>query len=136
MLFPEISRSIPVNHRELQGVKFNNIRFDIKPYIWYYGIKVIIMLKKTTIYIEESELNTLKSLSLIQNKSMTELIRLGVQKVCQSVSREEQKALEILTKIRRNTKRQGFSGEKIMTLAIKAQREVRNDRKKKASRRP
>ena len=29
---------------------------------------------------------------------MTELIRLGVQKVCQSVSREEKKALEIFPK--------------------------------------
>ena len=93
------------------------------------------MLKKTTIYIEENELNTLKTLSLIQNKSMTELIRLGVQKVCRSVSREEKKALEMLTKIRQNTKRQGYSGERIMTLAIRAQREVRNERKKKASRR-
>ena len=94
------------------------------------------MLKKTTIYIEENELNTLKSLSLIQNKSMTELIRLGVQKVFQSVSREEKKALEMLTKIRQNTREQGYSGKKIMTLAIRAQREVRNERKKKASRRP
>ena len=94
------------------------------------------MLKKTTIYIEEKELNTLKSLSLIQNKSMTELIRLGVQKVFQSVSREEKKVLEMLAKIRQNTKKQGYSGEKIMTLAIKAQREVRNERKKKTSRRP
>ncbi|MCY4512881.1 MAG: hypothetical protein OXB86_04255 [Bdellovibrionales bacterium] len=93
------------------------------------------MLKKTTIYIEENELNTLKSLSLIQNKSMTELIRLGVQKVCQSVSSEEKKALEMLVKIRQNTKRKGYSGNKIMTLAIRAQREVRNERKKKTSRR-
>lgn len=93
------------------------------------------MLKKTTIYIEESELNTLKTLSLIQNKSMTELIRLGVKKVYQSVSREEKKALEMLTKIRQNIKKQGYSGEKIMTLAIRAQREVRNERKKKTSRR-
>ena len=93
------------------------------------------MLKKTTIYIEENELNTLKTLSLIQNKSMTELIRLGVQRVCQSVSREEKKVLEMLIKIRQNTKRKGDSSAKIMTLAIRAQREVRNERKKKASRR-
>ena len=99
------------------------------------ALGLFIMLKKTTIYIEENELNTLKTLSLIQNKSMTELIRLGVQRVCQSVSREEKKALEMLAKIRQNTKKQGYSDEKIMTLAIKAQREVRNERKKKASRR-
>ena len=100
------------------------------------ALRLVVMLKKTTIYIEEKELNTLKSISLIQNKSMTELIRIGVQKVCQSVSREEKKALEMLAKIRQNAKKQGYSGEKIMTLAIKAQREVRNERKKKTSRRP
>ena len=108
--------------------------FDIEPYIWQYGIGVIYMLKKTTIYIEETELNTLKSLSLIQNKPMAELIRLGVQKICQSVSHEEKKALKMLAKIRRNTKKQGYSGKKIMTLAVRAQRELRNERKKKASR--
>lgn len=97
---------------------------------------LIVMLKKTTIYIEEKELNALKSLSLIQNKSMTELIRLGIQKILRSVSREEKKALEMLSKIRQNTKEQGYSGKKIMTLAIRAQRKVRNERKKKASRRP
>lgn len=100
------------------------------------ALRLFIMLKKTTIYIEENELNTLKSLSLIQNKSMTELIRLGVQKVFQSVSREEKKALEMLAKIRQNARKQGYSGKKIMTLAIRAQQEVRNKRKKKASRRP
>ena len=56
-------------------------------------------------------------------------------KVCQSVSQEEKKALEMLTKIRKNTKRKGYSGEKIITLAIRAQREVRKGCKKKISRR-
>ncbi len=97
---------------------------------------LLTMLKKTTIYIEETELNTLKSLSLIQNKPMAELIRIGVQKVCQSVSQEEKKTLERIAKLRRHAKKQGYSGGKIMTLAVKAQREVRNERKKKASRRP
>ena len=89
------------------------------------------MLRKTTIYIEEGELDTLKTLSLIQNKSVAELIRVGMQKVCKSISREEMKVLDMLTKIRQNTKRKGYSSKAIMNMAIKAQREVRGERKKK-----
>ena len=89
------------------------------------------MLRKTTIYIEEGELDTLKTLSLIQNKSVAELIRFGVQKVCKSISQEEMKALDVLTKIRQNTKRKGYSSKAIMNMAVKAQREVRSERKKK-----
>lgn len=89
------------------------------------------MLRKTTIYIEEGELDTLKTLSFIQNKSVAKLIRVGVQKVCKSISREEMKVLDMLTKIRQNTKRKGYSSKAIMNMAIKAQREVRSERKKK-----
>ena len=83
------------------------------------------MLKKTTVYIEESELNTLKVLSFIQNKSVTELIRVGVKQVCKSIPREEVKTLGMLTKIRKNTTKKGYSSKDIMNMAIKAQREVR-----------
>lgn len=93
------------------------------------------MLRKTTVYIEEDELDTLKTLSLIQNKSVAELIRVGVQKVCKSISREEMKALDVLTKIRQNTKKKGYSSKAIMNMALKAQREVRSERKKKNTRR-
>ena len=92
------------------------------------------MLRKTTIYIEENELNVLKALSVTQNKSVTELIRLGVKRVCKSASREEMKIMEILDKIRKNSKRSGYSGKEIMRLAVKAQREVRNEHKKKKTR--
>ena len=93
------------------------------------------MLRKTTVYIEENELDTLKTLSLIQNKSVAELIRVGVQQVCKSASREEIKALDVLTKIRQNTKKKGYSSKAIMNMALKAQREVRSERKKKNIRR-
>ena len=93
------------------------------------------MLRKTTVYIEEDELDTLKTLSLIQNKSVAELIRVGIQKVCKSISREEMKALDVLTKIRQNTKKKGYSSKAIMNMALKAQREVRSERKKKNIRR-
>lgn len=92
------------------------------------------MLKKTTIYIEEGELDTLKALSLIKNKSVAELIRFGVKKVCKSASHEERKVLKILSGIRQNTRKKAYSSKRIMSLAIKAQKEIRDERKKKKAR--
>ena len=89
------------------------------------------MLRKTTIYLEEGELDTLKTLSLIQNKPVAELIRFGVQQVCQSASQEEIKILDMLTKIRQNIKKKSYSNKSIMNMSIKAQKEVRSERKKK-----
>ena len=89
------------------------------------------MLKKTTVYIEESELNTLKALSLIRNKSVAELIRIGVKLVCKSIPKEEMKAFDVLTKTRKNAKKKGASSKAIMNMALKAQKEVRNEHKKK-----
>ncbi len=93
------------------------------------------MLKKTTIYIEENELNALKTLSVVRNKSITELVRLGVRQICKSAGQEEIKAIEMLNKIRKNTRKKGYSSKEIMQLAVKAQREARNERKKKKNRR-
>ena len=92
------------------------------------------MMRKTTIYIAEDELNTLKALSMTQNKSVTDLIRLGVKQVCQSASKEEKKIMEMLNKIRKNTKKRGYSGKEVMQLAVKAQREVRHERKRRKAR--
>ena len=92
------------------------------------------MLKKTTIYLEEVELNNLKALSLLQNKPVAELIRLGVKKVYESASREEMKFLETLSSIRKNTKKKGYSSKQIVNMTTKAQREVRGERKKKKAR--
>ncbi|MDE0151388.1 MAG: hypothetical protein OXK80_02670 [Bdellovibrionales bacterium] len=93
------------------------------------------MLKKTTIYLEESELNNLKALSFLQNKSVAELIRLGVKRVYKSASHEERKFLETLNKIRKNAKTKGYSNKKIMSMAMTAQKEVRSERYKKKTRR-
>ena len=92
------------------------------------------MLKKTTIYIEQNELDALKTLSVVQNKPVAELIRLGVKKVCKSASQEELKIMNMISKIKKNTKKNGYSSKAIMNLAVKAQREVRSERKKKTSR--
>ena len=62
---------------------------------------------------------------------MAELIRVGVKQVCKSIPREEIKILGMLTKIRKNAKKKGYSSKDIMNMAIKAQREVRSECKKK-----
>ena len=78
------------------------------------------MMRKTTIYIAENELNTLKTLSITQNKSVTDLIRLGVQQVCQSASKEEKKIMKMLNKIRKNTKKRGYSGKRDHAISCKS----------------
>ena len=93
------------------------------------------MRKKTTIYIDKSELDALKTLSIVQNTSVTELIRLGVRQVCDSASQEEMKVMKMLSTIKKNRLNKGCSSQGIMNLAVKAQREVRNERKKKNTRR-
>ncbi len=52
------------------------------------------MLKKTTIYLEETELEKLKALSFVMNTSMTDLIRKGVQGLYDSISTEQRNALK------------------------------------------
>jgi|GEM_PF-5017945 hypothetical protein len=88
------------------------------------------MLRKTTIYLEESEIETLKRLSFIQNTSMTDLIRKGIQHLYQSFSKDETKALEALGEIRMASEKKGLSANKIMTDVLAAQKEVRRERKK------
>lgn len=61
------------------------------------------MLKKITVYIEESNLDTLKALSLIRNKSVAELIRIEGKQICKSLPKEEIKTFNVLTKLRQNT---------------------------------
>jgi hypothetical protein len=102
-------------------------------FIWLYGSMVfrgLFMLRKTTIYLEESEIETLKRLSFIQNTSMTDLIRKGIQHLYQSFSKDEMKALETLGEIRMASEKKGLSANKIMTDVLVAQKEVRRERKK------
>ena len=93
------------------------------------------MLKKTTIYIEKNKLDVLKALSIVQNKPVAELIRMGVNKLCQSASKEEIKVMKMIAKIKQNTKKAGYSSSQMMNLAVKAQREIRSEYRKKSTRR-
>jgi len=89
------------------------------------------MLKKTTIYIEDSDLELLKRLSFLQNTSTTDLIRLGIREVLsKSISAQDKKALDALEEITKDVRKSGISNKEIMEEAVKAQREVRRERQK------
>ena len=87
------------------------------------------MLKRTTIYLEENEVETLKKISFIQSVSMAELIRRGVQELVRSFSKEQREALTTLAEIKAEAKTSGITSKSAMTAALKTQREVRRERK-------
>ncbi|OGQ33389.1 MAG: hypothetical protein A3F16_07400 [Deltaproteobacteria bacterium RIFCSPHIGHO2_12_FULL_43_9] len=87
------------------------------------------MLKKTTIYLSGADLEILKQLSFLNNTSMTEVIRQGIQNLCESMSSAEWKAMEALDNIRKDIKNSGRSSKEIRLSALKAQKEVRGGKK-------
>ena len=70
------------------------------------------MLKKTTIYLEEAELEKLKALSFVLNTSMTDLIRKGVQGLYETIPIEQRNALKNLA-----SAKSGFSEGKMKKTA-------------------
>ena len=87
------------------------------------------MTKRTTVYLEESEVETLKKISFMQSVSMAELIRNGVQNICSSFSKEDQVALSTLSKIRDEARASGIAPKAAMREALRLQKEVRHKRK-------
>lgn len=84
------------------------------------------MLKRTTVYLEDTEVETLKRISFIQSVSMAELIRRGVQELCKTFSKEQKGALAILAEIKADAK---VTSKAAMDAALKTQKEVRRERK-------
>ena len=87
------------------------------------------MLKRTTVYLEASEVETLKKISFIQSVSMAELIRQGVQEVCKTFSKEQKEAFSILGDIQAEAKKAGLTSRAAMSTATKDQKEARRARK-------
>lgn len=87
------------------------------------------MLKRTTVYLEDTEVETLKKISFIQSVSMAELIRRGVQELCKSYSKEQKEALATLAEIKADARDSGITSKAAMSAALKAQKEVRRERK-------
>jgi len=75
------------------------------------------MLKKTTIYLEVSELEKLKTLSFVLNTSMTDLIRKGIQGLYDSMPVGQRSVLKSLA-----ATKSGFSEEKSKKNALKSKR--------------
>ncbi|MFN7906420.1 MAG: hypothetical protein ACK5P5_14660 [Pseudobdellovibrionaceae bacterium] len=67
------------------------------------------MLKKTTIYLEDTDIEKLKVLSLVLKTSMTDLIRKGIENFYTTLSDEEKAALKALSKISLPSKKSDFS---------------------------
>ncbi|MBI3555780.1 MAG: hypothetical protein HY074_05925 [Deltaproteobacteria bacterium] len=87
------------------------------------------MLKRTTVYLEETEVETLKKISFIQSVSMAELIRRGIQELCKTFSKEQKEALSALGDIKDGAKKAGITSKTAMSAALKAQKEARRERK-------
>ena len=88
-----------------------------------------LMLKRTTVYLEESEVDTLKKISFIQSVSMAELIRRGIQELCQTFSKEQKDALAILADIKMEAKTNKVTSKGALSSALKAQKVARRERK-------
>jgi hypothetical protein len=84
-------------------------------------------MKKTTIYLEDNELEILKQKAFILNTSVAEIIRRSVKALCK-LSNDEEKAVKLLAKIRGSVSEKDLDEE-----LIKLQREVRNEKKIKSN---
>jgi len=89
-------------------------------------------MKKTTIYLEDHELEVLKQKAFILNTSVAELIRKAISLVSKPSSREEELALTALANIRKQAAKTDI--DTLNEDIVLAQREIRNEKKNKSSR--
>ena len=87
-------------------------------------------MKKTTIYLEDQELEMLKQKAFILKTSVAEIIRKSIKALCFPSTSEEEKAMKILSKIRNSVD----ADEKMNKEIIDIQREIRNEKKNKGRR--
>lgn len=86
-------------------------------------------MKKTTIYLREEELKELRKKAFLMNKSVAELIRLGIKIICSPSSKKEGKILMALEKIR--DKFRDLSEGEIEDLAESAKESVRSGKSRR-----
>lgn len=89
-------------------------------------------MRKTTIYLEEAELEQLKQKAFLLNTSVADLIRKVIKPLLASVSSKEEKALKALTDVRREFA--DLNQAQLMADVIEAQQDVRNAKKTKSRR--
>ena len=84
-------------------------------------------MKKTTIYLKEDELKQLKKKAFLTNKSVAELIRVGIRLVSQPSSQYEEKALKTLEEIRNQF--ENLSEAQVEDLVDTAKKAIRREKK-------
>ena len=84
-------------------------------------------MKKTTIYLKEEELSQLKKKAFLTNKSIAEIIRLGIHLVTQPSSEKEEKALKTLEAIKRQFN--DLSESQVENLVDSAKKAVKREKK-------
>jgi hypothetical protein len=89
------------------------------------------MLKKTTVYLSESDITLLRKKATTSHVTVAEAIRLSIQEACQPRTKQEKAVWDSLDQIWAKT--ESIATKKIETAVDKAVKEVR--RGKKARRR-
>ena len=87
--------------------------------------------KKVSVFVSAEQLRQLKKISTTQNTSVAHLIRLGVQRICNSNNRKQMKVSDALKKMRKKVDAHNLSNNEIEALALRAQKEVRHELQKR-----
>ena len=89
-------------------------------------------MRKTTIYLEDNELERLKQRAFLLNTSVANLIRKVIRSLITPTSSKEEKALKALDEIRKEFT--DVNPKSLMNDVIEAQRDIRNAKKTKSRR--
>lgn len=89
-------------------------------------------MRKTTIYLEDNELEQLKQKAYLLNTSVADLIRKVIKSLIAPTSSKEEKALRALAAIRKEFAE--LNSESLINDVVEAQRNIRNAKKTKRSR--
>ena len=87
-------------------------------------------MKKTTVYFDDNEYKRLRGKAFLEEVSVAELIRRGIKLVCEQSSPETQKAMDALSRIRKQVVASGTNEEDIARDILEAQKSVRKNRKR------
>ena len=89
------------------------------------------MLKRTSVFLDEAELEELRHISFIQNTSMAEVLRRFVSDGCRNFSVEQKDIMEALSKIQDDAKKRGITPKIALDKSVELQQKVRRERKAK-----
>ncbi len=85
------------------------------------------MLKKTTVYLSDSDVTLLRKKAAVRHVTVAEAIRMSIQEACQPKTKEEKAIWDSLDQIW--TKMDAISPSKVESAVNKAVKEVRGSKK-------